>query len=153
GDGNDNAAPDVPQSFAIAKADQTITFGALGDKTYGDPDFIVSATASSRLAVTFAASGNCTIAGSTVHITGAGSCTVTASQAGDSNDLPAADVARSFSIDRKAASVTPNPAGKTYGDADPSFSGTLTGFLPADGVSATYSRTPGETVLGSPYTI
>ena len=33
------------------------------------------------------------------------------------------------------------------------MSGTLTGFLAADGVTATYSRTAGETVAGSPYTI
>ena len=42
--------------------------------------------------------------------------------------------------------MTPNAASKTYGDADPAFSGTLTGFLAADGVTATYSRTAGETV-------
>ena len=49
--------------------------------------------------------------------------------------------------------MTPNAATKTYGDADPAFTGTLTGFLAADGVTATYSRTAGETVAGSPYTI
>ena len=49
--------------------------------------------------------------------------------------------------------MTPNAASKTYGAADPAFTGTLTGFLAADGVTATYSRTAGETVLGSPYTI
>src|SRR5439155_16752215 len=59
----------------------------------------------------------------------------------------------SFTIDAKTASVTPNAASKIYGDADPAFTGTLTGFLGADGVAATYSRTVGETVLGSPYTI
>ena len=37
--------------------------------------------------------------------------------------------------------------------ADPAFTGTLSGFLAADGVTATYSRTAGETVAGSPYTI
>ena len=58
-----------------------------------------------------------------------------------------------FTIDPKAASVTPNAASKTYGDADPAFTGTLTGFLAADGVTATYSRTAGETVAGGPYTI
>src|SRR5207249_323756 len=58
-----------------------------------------------------------------------------------------------FTIDKKAASVTPNAANKTYGDADPAFTGTLTGFLGGDGVTATYSRTAGETVAGSPYTI
>jgi trimeric autotransporter adhesin len=53
----------------------------------------------------------------------------------------------------KAASVTPNAASKTYGDTDPALSGTLSGFLPADSVTATYSRIAGETVAGSPYTI
>ena len=58
-----------------------------------------------------------------------------------------------FTITRGPASVTPNAASKTYGDADPAFTGTLSGFLAADGVTATYSRTAGETVAGSPYTI
>jgi hypothetical protein len=49
-------------------------------------------------------------------------------------------------INQRPASVTPNAASKIYGDVDPAFSGTLTGFLPADGVTATYSRTAGETV-------
>src|SRR5437763_3192110 len=55
-------------------------------------------------------------------------------------------------INKKTASVTPNTASKFYGAADPAFSGTLTGFLAADSVTATYSRTAGETVAGV-YTI
>jgi len=39
------------------KIDQTITFGPLPNKAPGDPDFAVSATATSGLDVTFAASG------------------------------------------------------------------------------------------------
>ncbi len=58
-----------------------------------------------------------------------------------------------FTINKKAASVTPNANSKTYGNSDPAFTGTLSGFLPADNVTATYSRTTGETVAGSPYTI
>src|SRR5439155_18077818 len=54
---------------------------------------------------------------------------------------------------KKTASVTPNAATKTYSDADPALTGTLTGFLGGDGVTATYSRAVGETVGGSPYTI
>lgn len=49
-------------------------------------------------------------------------------------------------INQRPASVTPNAASKVYGDVDPAFSGALTNFLPADGVTATYSRTAGETV-------
>ena len=59
----------------------------------------------------------------------------------------------SFTIDKKAASVTPNTASKYCGQTDPLFTGTLTGFLSGDGVTATYLRTVGETVEVSPYTI
>ena len=58
-----------------------------------------------------------------------------------------------LTIGKKSASVTPDAASKTYGTADPTFSGTLNGFLAADGVTATYSRTAGETVAGGPYMI
>ncbi|MDF1521021.1 MAG: MBG domain-containing protein [Brevefilum sp.] len=49
-----------------------------------------------------------------------------------------------FTINQKAASVTPNAGGKVYGDTEPTLGGTLTGFLLGDGVSANYSRTTGE---------
>jgi hypothetical protein len=58
-----------------------------------------------------------------------------------------------FTIDKAVASVTPNAASKTYGTADPALTGTLSGFLAADNVMATYSRAAGETVAGGPYTI
>src|SRR5437867_6721156 len=47
GDNNYNAAVDVPQSFCIGKANQTITFGALTSNTFGDGDFGVGAIATS----------------------------------------------------------------------------------------------------------
>ncbi|HWY68333.1 MAG TPA: MBG domain-containing protein [Terriglobales bacterium] len=58
-----------------------------------------------------------------------------------------------LTITPATASVTPNAASKTYGTLDPALSGTLTGFLAADNVTATYTRAPGETVAGGPYTI
>ena len=56
---------------AVVKKNQTITFGALAGKTIGDADFVVSATSSSSLKVTFAPSGACTMSGAVVHLTGA----------------------------------------------------------------------------------
>src|SRR5205085_301395 len=106
GDSNYNPAADVPQTFSIAKTGQTITFGALGAKTFGAADFGVSANASSGLTVSFGAGGNCSVAGSTVHITGAGSCTITASQAGDANVNPATDVPQTFTINTATPTVT-----------------------------------------------
>jgi hypothetical protein len=105
GDSNYNAAPQVTESVTAQKASQTITFGGLANKNFGDPDFTVSATASSLLTVSFTATGNCTISTNTVHLTGAGSCTITAKQAGDTNYNAAADVPQSFTI-AKAATTT-----------------------------------------------
>jgi hypothetical protein len=105
GDANYNAATQVTESVTAQKASQTITFAALPDKTYGDPDFTVSATSDSGLPVSFGASGNCTVTGATVHLTGPGSCTITASQAGNANYSAAADVPRTFAINPPAASV------------------------------------------------
>lgn len=88
---------------------QSIAFGPLAAKVFGDPDFGVDATASSGLAVTFAAGGNCNVSGNTVKITSAGSCTVTASQAGDSTFGAAADVSRTFSIAKAGQTIAANP--------------------------------------------
>jgi hypothetical protein len=54
----------------------------------------------------------------------------------------------SANITPRTASVTPNPASKIVGAADPIplTTGALSGFIAADGITATYSRTPGETV-------
>jgi hypothetical protein len=52
-----------------------------------------------------------------------------------------------------SASVTPADVTKALGTPDPPLAGTLSGFVPSDNVTATYSRTLGETVAGSPYTI
>ena len=85
-------------SFQIDGLNQTIAFGPLANKTFGDAPFAVSAAASSGLPVSFAANGNCTVTGAVVTITGGGFCTITASQAGDLNYSPAVDVSRTFSI-------------------------------------------------------
>ena len=58
-----------------------------------------------------------------------------------------------LTVDPKPASVTPDANGKTYGGSEAALTGTLSGFLTVDGVSAEYSRMEGENVSGSPYTI
>ena len=96
----DNCGATTGASFTltVGKADQTITFGALANKSVGDPDFSLSATATSGLPVSFSASGECTLSGNIVHITSAGSCTITASQEGNSDFNPAPEVSQRFTI-------------------------------------------------------
>jgi hypothetical protein len=106
GDANHNPAPDVARTFTINGTAQTITFSALPDRTFGDAPFGVSASASSGLPVSFSAAGNCTIAGATVTLTGAGSCSITARQPGDVDHTPAPDVTRTFTIAKASQTIS-----------------------------------------------
>ncbi len=74
----------------------------------------MSATATSSLAVTFAASGSCTVTGNSVHLTAAGNCTVTASQAGNANYNAASNVDRSFTIAKGQATLALSDLSHTY---------------------------------------
>jgi subtilisin family serine protease len=118
---------------------QTISFDALANKIYGEADFAVNASASSGLAVTFSAAGNCTVSGNTVHITGAGVCTITAGQPGvDVYDItagiqipfyPAEDVSQTFSIARSMLTVAADHQAKLLNAPNPVFTYQMTGFV------------------------
>lgn len=84
----------------ITQASQTITFGALANKTVGDANFNLTATATSSLAVTYSSSNEsvATVSGSTVTIVGVGSTNITASQAGNTNYAAANDVVQSLTV-------------------------------------------------------
>ncbi len=84
---------------SCTRADQAIAFGPLPNRSPGDPDFDISASADSGLPVSFSASGVCTVSGATVHLTGAlGECTITASQAGDGVFKSATPVPQTFVV-------------------------------------------------------
>jgi hypothetical protein len=96
-----------------AKADQSITFNSISDRTYGAADFDPGATASSRLAVSYTADGDCSIVNSKVHVISVGSCTVTASQGGDSNYSAAPSVQQTFAIDPAGTTTSVSVAAKS----------------------------------------
>ena len=100
----------------IVPVNQTISFGPLARKTYGDPDFTVTATASSGLEVSFAARGTCTVTDATVHLSGAGSCSITASQPGNEYYNATPDVSQTFAVAPKRCRV-PNVIGKRLASA------------------------------------
>ena len=106
---NCGVTTDAHFTLTVNKGDQTIAFDPLTNKTLGDPDFTVSATSTSGLPVSFAATGECTVTGNSVHLTAAGSCTITASQAGDSNFNAAPNVPQSFNVATPTPTPTPTP--------------------------------------------
>ena len=121
GDANWNPAPDVPQVLTVNKADQTIIFGALPDKVYGDSDFSLTAGAGSLLLVSFVSSNLAvaTVTGNIVTIVGAGTTTITASQGGDANWNPAADVPQNLTVNKADQTITFGPLlEKTFGHPD-----------------------------------
>ncbi len=85
GNGTYAAAPNVIQTLTVNKQNQTITFGALSSKTDADAPFTVSPSSTSGLAVTLTSSNTAValVSGSSITIVGAGSATITASQAGN----------------------------------------------------------------------
>jgi len=85
------------------KNEQTIPFASIGPRTFGDGDFAVDAVASSGLAVTLqVVSGPATIVNGLVHLTGPGSVTIRAEQAGDVNYNAAPPAERSFTVAKMA---------------------------------------------------
>ncbi|GHN02078.1 hypothetical protein WSM22_35670 [Cytophagales bacterium WSM2-2] len=133
--------------------DQTISFGAPGAKTFGDPAFSPGATSSSGLAVTYTSSDPlvATVSGNQVTITGAGSTLITASQPGDSNYNPAPSVSQTLIVNKKNQSIQFDLlVAKTVGDASFTLSATTSSGLP---VTYTSSDPSVATVSGNQVTI
>ena len=95
-------------SFTATKESQTITFNTLADKTYGDANFDLTATASSGLPVSYTSSNTsvATISGSTVTIVGAGVTTITAKQLGNETYAMADSVNRILNVKPQAPVAT-----------------------------------------------
>jgi sugar lactone lactonase YvrE len=99
--GNDVYSPasTVSQTFSVSHASQTITFAPIAKQTAATT-LNLKATASSGLAVSYSSStpGVCTISDSAASLIAAGSCTIQASQPGNSEYSPAAPVSRTFTV-------------------------------------------------------
>lgn len=99
GNTNYSAASPVEQSFTIAKASQTLSFGSLPTKNPTDLPFELTASSSSELAPLFSVvSGPATVSGNLVTLTGSGTAIIRASQPGNENYQAAANVDQSFLV-------------------------------------------------------
>lgn len=104
-------------TVTVNKASQTITFGALSNRTLGTGTFTLSAsdTSSSGLPLLYASTtlSTCSLSGAdsrTVTLVAAGLCTITANQAGNANYDSATTVTRSFTIAPTLSITTPSGA-------------------------------------------
>ena len=132
-----------PAALTVAASSQTITFGALSAKTFGDAAFGLTATASSGLPVSYSSSNTAvaTVSGSTVTIVGGGSTTITATQAGDANYAAATPVAQTLTVNKASATVT-------LGSLSPTYDGTAksaTATTSPSGLTVTFTYDGGST--------
>lgn len=150
------------------KVEQMITFNPLPAKAYGDPDFAPAATSSNTtIPVTYTSSDTtiASIVDGKVHILGAGTVTITAAQAGNSQYKAAVSKTQQLLIAPKAIAVSIQPKAKEYGAPDPALTYTsspalvgtdvFTGSLTrAAGENAgTYAITKGTLALSGNYTL
>ena len=133
---NNYAITFVPGTLTVqAQSAQTITFAAPSVKTYGNADFAANATSTNNTIPVTLTSSNpavATIVGSNIHITGAGTSTITASQAGSIGFTPAADVVRTLTVNKANLTIKVRDTLKTQGQPNPPFTITYTGFVPGE---------------------
>lgn len=146
GGGGDSSSP--PQPMA-----QTITFTSPGDQVLGLTPAALAATSTSGLTVSYATStpGVCTVSGTTLTLTGVGTCTLAASQAGDATYAAAEPVTHSITVTPGAQTLSfTSPGSQTLGTTPAALSATASSGLPV----AFSSTTPSVcTVSGSALTL
>jgi gliding motility-associated-like protein len=123
-------------NLAVNVLQQAITFGPIPVKTYGDPDFDPGATSNNNtIPLTYTSSNLqvATIVNGEIHITGVGTSTITASQAGDEIYLPANPLSQELTIDPAALTITADDESRVFGIANPVLTVTYSGFVYNDG--------------------
>jgi len=153
GNANYSAATAATQSILIGAASQTITFidSLPASATYSSGlHYTISATGGgSGNPVTFTVSGPATLSGSTLNITGAGTVTVTANQAGNGTYAAATPATQSILIGAASQTITFTdslPASATY-SAGLSYTISATGG--ASGNPVTFTVSGPATLSGS----
>lgn len=152
GDDAFNPAASVGRALTIEKAEQTIDFEVLTNRAFGDPSFTLMASSTSGLPVTFSSSDPnvLSVSNGIATILGAGSTVVTASQSGNNNYLPGADVSRNLTIDKAPQTITFTTIGnKTIQDSPITLQASTN-----SGMAVTFSLLQGDGVIsGSLLTI
>jgi uncharacterized repeat protein (TIGR02543 family) len=144
----------VKQFKFASYSDQTITFSAISDITWGDAAPVISPTATSTMTVTRSSLTPtvCSIDGSgNIVILSIGTCSVAANQPGGEREAgvffnPAPEVIQSFEILAKAITITAEAKSKNYSESDPSLTYSITGSVNAGDVTGSLTRTSGENV-------
>lgn len=107
-------------TFTPTKLNQTITFDALTQKSFGSSTFQLTASSTSGLPISFSSTnpGVATVSGNSVTLVGAGETMIRANQSGNSIFNAAAQVQQVLTVVKGNQTISfPAIASKKYGDA------------------------------------
>jgi hypothetical protein len=153
GNSDYSAAPQVTKSVTATVAAQTVTFTTNPPASAAyKSSFAVAASASSGLAVAFTSSGACSNSGATYTMTnGTGTCSVIASQAGNSNYSAAPQLTKSVAATQAAQTITFTTGAPATAAYKTSFTVATTGG--ASGNAVTYTSSGACSNSGATYTM
>lgn len=118
---------------------QTITFGPIPAKTYGDADFDPGASSTnSTIPITYTTDNTivATIINGRVHITGAGTASITAWQTGNNVYADASPVKRLLTVNKANLTIKADNKTRVFGIPNPVLTATYSGFV--------YHETPAQ---------
>jgi len=144
-DTNYAAASSSATTVTFSKANQTITFTNPGTKERSATPFTVAPTASSGQTVSIASSTTsvCTTSGFNITMVTTGTCTIVASQSGNTNYNAATDVTNSFTIQDTTAPTLSSSSFTSSAGADNTY-------IAGDTIQATFNFTEAVNVTGTP---
>ena len=139
----------------IAKGEQSLSLSSIPTKTYGDAAYTLPSQTEQGLTLTWSVNNTsvATVSGNTLTIIGAGTATVTATQAGNDIYYPFTK-SYTLTVNKAPLTITAQSYTITYGCSLPTFSATYSGFKnnetssvlthqPTFSCSATSSSAPG----------
>lgn len=131
------------------KESQNISLSDLPTMTYGDASYALPQTTVEGLSLTWTSSNTsvATISGNTLTIRGAGTATVTATQAGNDSYLP---FSREFTltVNKAMLTITANDCTKQQGEANPALTVSYSGFKYSD-TAASLTKQPTVTTTAT----
>lgn len=123
------------------RENQSISLASIPTMTYGQTNYTLPATTNQGQSISWTSSNTAiaTISGNVLSIKGAGTCTITATQAGSNQYLPF-NQTYSLTINKATLTIKANNISIQQGEAIPPFSVTYSGFKYSDNESVLTSQ-------------
>ncbi|BDX38001.1 hypothetical protein CYCD_13560 [Tenuifilaceae bacterium CYCD] len=120
----------IIQTFIVSKRSQNLEWEQTLAAVYGDAPISLTCSASSGLDISYSSDNNSVVAvnGSTLSIMGAGIANIAATQNGNENYNAANTVTKTITVTKAPLTVTANDLVRAYGEENPPFTFSFTGF-------------------------